>query len=65
MNETISVPVSLVSLSAAIASRADNLTPDSPADDLLAIIRLTERLEGLLDRLAIEFKPDSITTVAA
>jgi len=63
--ESILVPVNLVSLAAAISSRSDALTPDSPSDDLLAIIRLTERLQGLLDRLAIEFEPAAINTVAA
>jgi hypothetical protein len=58
MNETISVPVNLVSLSAAISSRVEALTPDSPADDILSMIRLTETLESVLDRLALEFTPD-------
>jgi hypothetical protein len=62
--DTISVPVNLVSLSAAISSRVEALTPDSPADDVLSIIRLTETLESVLDRLALEFEP-AINTVAA
>ena len=62
--DTISVPVNLVSLSAAISSRVEALTPDSPADDVLSIIRLTETLEGVLDRLALEFAPDSVSTAA-
>jgi hypothetical protein len=65
MTETIAVPVTLTSLSAAISSRVAALTPDSPADDVLSIIRLTETLEGTLDRLAVAFAPDAINTVAA
>jgi hypothetical protein len=64
MNETISVPVNLVSLSAAIVARVDALTPNSHPDDVLAIIALSETLEETLDRLAREFNPDSINTVA-
>jgi len=64
MAETIAVPVTLESLSAAICARVD-LTPDSPTDDLLAIIGLAGKLEGTLDRLAIAFAPDAINTVAA
>ena len=63
--ESILVPVNLVSLSAAIASRVDALTPTSPPDDVLAIIDLVEKLESTLDRLAMAFNPDSINTVAA
>jgi hypothetical protein len=51
--ETISVPVNLMSLSAAIESRVAALTPDSPPDGILAIIDLVETLEAALDRLAL------------
>jgi hypothetical protein len=62
MAETIAVPVTLESLSAAIYSRVEVLTSDSPTDDLWAIIGLVGKLETALDRLAREFKPDSINT---
>jgi hypothetical protein len=67
--DTIAVPVNLTSLSAAISARVDALTPNSPPDDVLAIIGLLETLESTLDRLALEFEPidsiDSINTYAA
>jgi hypothetical protein len=63
--ESILVPVNLVSLGAAIAARVGALTPDSPSDDVLAIIKLVDTLESTLDRLALEFEPDdAINTVA-
>jgi hypothetical protein len=62
MAETIAVPVTLESLSAAICSRVEVLTPDSPTDDLWAVIGLVRRLETAIDRLAREFNPDSINT---
>jgi hypothetical protein len=64
MAETISVPVTLESLSAAICSRVEVLTPDSSTDDLWAVVGLVRKLETTLDRLAMEFEPDSINTVA-
>jgi hypothetical protein len=51
--ETISVPVNLTSLSAAIEARVASLTPDSPPEGILAIIGLLETLEAALDRLAL------------
>lgn len=53
MTETISVPLNLVSLSAAIEARVAALTPASPPDGILAIIGLVEVLETALDRLAL------------
>jgi hypothetical protein len=65
--ETISVPVNLMSLSAAIEARVAALTPSSPPDDILAIIGLVETLESALDRLAlaVDAPVTSINTVAA
>jgi hypothetical protein len=65
--DTISVPVNLVSLSAAISTRVDALTPDSPPDDVLAIVDLLETLDRALDRLALalDVPVTSINTVAA
>jgi hypothetical protein len=63
--ETISVPVNLVSLTAAIESRVAALTPDSNPEGILAIIGLVETLENVLDRLAMEFEPDAINTGVA
>jgi hypothetical protein len=63
--DTIAVPVNLISLSAAISTRADALTHNSPPDDILAIIDLLETLNGTLDRLALAFDVTSINTVAA
>ena len=51
--DTISVPITLTSLSAAIETRVAALTPDSPPDGILAIIDLVETLEAALDRLAL------------
>jgi hypothetical protein len=55
MTDTIAVPINLTSLSAAISARVDVLTPDSPPDDVLAIIGLLETLNSALDRLALAF----------
>jgi hypothetical protein len=63
--ETISVPVTLMSLTAAIEARVAALTPDSPPDGILAIIGLVETLETALDRLAMAFPDDSSIDVAA
>jgi len=63
---TISVPVNLISLGAAVTARVEGLTVDSSPDDILAIIGLVETLESALDRLALAFEPiTSINTVAA
>jgi len=62
--ETISVPVTLMSLSAAIEARVAVLTPASPPDSILVLIGLVETLESALDRLAMEFEPAAINTVA-
>jgi hypothetical protein len=62
MNEQILVPITLVSLGEAIYSRVELLTPDSPTDDLWAIIGLVGKLETALDRLAREYRLDSINT---
>jgi hypothetical protein len=64
MEETIRVPVTLMSLAAAIEARVNALTLDSPPDDVLAIIGLLETLEGTLDRLALAVAPLAINTVA-
>jgi hypothetical protein len=64
--DTISVPITLVSLSAAISARVATLTPESESDDVAAIIRLVSTLERTLDRLALAFEPvTKISTVAA
>lgn len=55
--DMISVPINLASLSAAITARVDMLAPDSPPDDVMAIIGLLETLDAALDRLAMEFEP--------
>jgi hypothetical protein len=62
MTETIAVPITLVSLGAAVESRVAALTPESSPSEILAIIRLVETLSGTLDRLAMEFVPDVIST---
>jgi hypothetical protein len=63
--ESISVPVNLVSLSAAISARLAALTPDSNPDDVLAVIALVDKLERTLDRLALAFNPpDAITKIS-
>lgn len=53
--ETIRVPVNIASLSAAITSRVDALTLNSPPDDILSVIGLYEALDFTLDRLALAF----------
>jgi mRNA degradation ribonuclease J1/J2 len=64
--ESISVPVTLVSLAAAIEVRLAALTPDSNVDDVWTIIKLSEKLERTLDRMAREYEPiTAISTVAA
>jgi hypothetical protein len=65
MTDTISVPINLTSLSAAITTRVDVLTIDSPPDDILAIIGLLEALDVALDRLALALDVTTISTVAA
>jgi hypothetical protein len=62
MNEQILVPITLESLSAAIYSRVELLTPDSATDDIWAIIGLVGKLETALDRLAREYRLDVINT---
>jgi hypothetical protein len=62
--DTISVPVNIVSLSAAISARADALTPDSSPEDVLAIVALLETIEATLDRLAAAFEPDADSVAA-
>jgi hypothetical protein len=51
--ESIAVPVTISSLAAAISHRMGTLTPETPACDILALIKLTEALEAALDRLAL------------
>jgi hypothetical protein len=63
--ESIAVPVTISSLAAAISHRVERLTADSPAGDILALIRLTEALDVALDRLALALDVTSIKTVAA
>jgi hypothetical protein len=66
MTETIAVPITLESLSAAIFSRVEVLTPHSPTDDLWAIIGLVTKLETALDKLSAEYQAiEAISTVAA
>jgi hypothetical protein len=62
--ESISVPVTLTSLSAAISARLAALTPDSNVDDVLSIIRLSETLGRTLDRMAREYEPTAITAIS-
>jgi hypothetical protein len=53
MNDTISVPINLVSLAAAVEVRAAALTTKSSPDDILAVVGLLETCEAALDRLAM------------
>jgi hypothetical protein len=48
----IAVPVTLVSLSAAIGERLNSLGPESPPSDVLALIRLSDEVDAALDWLA-------------
>jgi hypothetical protein len=49
--DTISVPVSITSLSAALTDLVGSVELESNAGDILAMIKLMETLDGVLDRL--------------
>jgi hypothetical protein len=51
--ETINVPVSIASLSAAISARVAALTTETSPDDVWAILGLIRVLESAVDRLAL------------
>lgn len=44
-------------LAAAIVDRVDDLSPDTPVEDIQAIMDLVETLDSALDRLALAVAP--------
>jgi hypothetical protein len=57
-------PSAISSLAAAISRSMDDLSPETPVDDVLAIIRLVDTLESALDRLAMAVAPPPVTLIS-
>jgi len=55
----------VTNLAAAVIDRVDDLSPETPVEDIYAIMNLVDTLDAALDRLALAVAPvTSISTVA-